>query len=133
MKCKLKALFIGISISFFIGNIVSNVFLTPEVGLSNFDTWTETACIYYDVSDIEKDEYSEYSIPYHTNLAHSRHSSQNKRIKQTSSSKMGMFAQKGKEYKKYYHLPLYSKSTSGFSSRLTEARLYLISLGRLII
>ena len=134
MKCKLKALFIGISISFLIGNIVPNVFLTPEVGLPNFDTWAETAYIYQDFLELKKDNHLEYSFSSHANLAYSiRHSSQNKRVQPSSSSRNGLFALKGKEYKDYYHPLLYPESIKGFSSRLAKVKLYLISLGRLII
>ena len=134
MKCKLKALFIGISISILIGNIVPNVFLTPVTETTAFGTWIEAAYPYYDASELEEDFYPEYSIPSQSNWASiARHSSKNKRIHPTSNTKNGVSYLKRKEHKDYYTLPIYSPSIKRFSSSCNEGRLQLISFGRLII
>ena len=134
MKCKLKALFIGITISILIGNIVPNVFLTPETETTAFGTWTEAAHPYYDAPELEEDFYLEYSIPSQGNWASTaRHSSKNKRIHPTANTKSGVSCLKGKEHKDYYTSPIYSLSIRRFSSGCNEGRLQLISFGRLVI
>ena len=134
MKCKLKALFIGISISILIGNIVPNVFLTPETETTAFGTWTEAAHPYYDAPELEEDFYPEYFIPSQGNWASTaRHSSKNKRIHPTYNTKNGVSYLKEKEHKDYYTSPIHLQSTKRFSSSCNKARHQLISFGRLII
>ena len=134
MRCKIKALFIGISISFLIGNIIPNVFLMPETETTAPGAWIESACLYVDIPELEEDYYPEYSNPSQGNWASTtRHTSKNKRIHPTSNTKNGVSYLKGKEHKDYYISPIHSPSIRRFSSGCNEARLQLISFGRLII
>ena len=134
MKCKLKALFIGISISVLIGNIVPNVFSTPETETTAFGACIETAYQHYDVPELEEDFYPEFSIPSQGNWASTaRHSSKNKRIHPTSNTKNGVSYLNEKEHKDYYTSPIHLQSTKRFSSSCNKARHQLISFGRLII
>ena len=134
MKCKLKALFIGISISILIGNFVPNVFLAPETETTAFGACIEAAHPYYDAPDLEEDFYPEYFIPSQGNWASTaRHSSKNKRIQPTSSTKNGVSYLNEKEHKDYYTSPIHLQSTKRFSSSCNKARHQLISFGRLII
>ena len=134
MKYELKLLFIGIALSFFIGNIFSNVLFTPEVGEASFGTWTETAYLYQITPELEEDSYSEYSIPSSQNAAHTpRHTSKSKRTNHSSSYMNGLSFLKGKEHKDSYTSPLFTDSNRRFSSGMNEAKQNLIYFGRLII
>ena len=134
MKCKLKALFIGISISILIGNFVPNVFLAPETETTAFGACIEAAYPYYDAPELEEDFYPEYFIPSQGNWASTaRHSSKNKRIHPTSNTKNGVSYLKEKEHKDYYTSPIQLQSAKRISSNCNKARHQLISFGRLII
>ena len=134
MKCKFKALFIGVSISILIGNIVPNVCLTPKTVTTALGVWTKTACLYYDIPELEEDFYLENSIPSQSYwVTTARHSSKNKRIHPTFITKNGVSYLWRKEHKDYYISPIYSLSARRFSSNCNESRLQLISFGRLII
>ncbi len=134
MKYKLKLLFIGIALSFFIGKIFPNALFTPEADHNSFGTWTETAYLYNDTPELEVhlDE-SPHHLPQDIACT-SRHLSTSKRVNNPSSSfKNTLNSFKGKEWKKSYTLSLSTTSTWKHSSRLTEARQHLISLRRLLI
>ena len=134
MKCNLKRLFIGITLCFFFGNIISRTLLAPEVGESPFNTGTKTAYLHQITPELEEDNFSESSIPSLHNIANTlRHTFNSKRTNHPTSYTNGYYSLKGKEYKNYYLYHLFTNFYQRFSSGLNEARLNLISFGRLII
>ena len=129
---KLKALFMGISISILIGSMIPDALFASEAEETYFGTWSETAYFYKGALDLEED-YHPGSVPSNANQAlTNRQLSKNNRLNPSSSSRHGLPFIRGKEHKDYYSL-IYTESTRRSSSGLNEARLQLISFGRLII
>lgn len=130
MVCKIKALFISIALSFLIGCLAYSNNFTSEAEEVPFGTLAETS-YFYDEDD-DREEVPVYQLISEFNEGDAlRHFSQSKRVNNPSSSKLSPFLSKRKHI--IYISPLTFESTRRFPSRLTEARQYLISLGKLII
>lgn len=130
MKCKTKALFISIALSFLLGCLTYSNNFTQKSGETPFGTLAETA--YFNEENLDWEEISAYQMISEVNEGDAlRHFPQTKRINHSSSSKSGLTPTKRKHI--LYTSPLTLESSRRFPSGLTEARQYLISLGKLII
>ena len=130
MECKIKALFISIALSFLMGNLIYSNTFTSKAEETPFGRLAETAHFYEDNLDWE--ELSAYQIISELHEGDAlRHFPPTKRINNSSSSKSGLILTKRKQF--LYTSPLTFESSRRFPSGLTEARQYLISLGKLII
>ena len=130
MECKTKALFISIALSFLLGCLAYSNNFTPEAEETPFGTLAETA--YFNEDALNWEEISTYQIISELNEGDAlRHFPQTKRTNNTFASKCGLASIKRNHI--LYFSPLNSESCKRFFSGLTEARQYLISLGKLII
>lgn len=132
MKDKIKSLFISIALSFLLGCIAQANILVPEEVETPFGTLAEAISFYDDLLDLEESAISDYDIASEINDGEAlRHFPQTKRINSSSSSKYGLAFIKRNHV--IYSSPLIIESDKRFPSGLTEARQYLISLGKLVI
>ena len=132
MKHKFKALFISIALSFLIGCIAKANLYTSETVKTPFGSLAETVYFQDSLLDREETSVSKHNILSELNNGNAlRHFPQTKRINSSSSSKLGLVSVKRNPIQ--YFPPLILESYRRFPSGLTEARLYLISLGKLII
>lgn len=130
MECKTKALFISIALSFLLGCLAYSNNFTSKAEITPFGTLAETE--YFNENNLDWEEISAYQIISELNEGDAlRHFPQTKRINHSSSSKSGLILTKRKQF--LYTSPLTFESSRRFPSGLTEARQYLISLGKLII
>ena len=133
MKCKIKVLFISIALSFLLGQIANCNFYTSEVrtlysGTAIAENTSFSDCI----PELEDTAFYNEDSSSLANLARShRYLSKTKRSNSYSSSKNGFIFTKRNNYPNYSKL--YIESDKRFPSGLTEAKQYLISLGKLII
>ena len=132
MKCKIKVLFISIALSFLFGQIANRNFYTSEAGTLSFGTIAENISLSDCIPELnDKPFYNEDSSSL-ANLARShRYLSKTKKNNSYSSSKSGFIFTKRNNYPNYSKL--YIESDKRFPSGLTEAKQYLVSLGKLII
>lgn len=132
MKCKFKALFISITLSILIGCVAKANLYTSEAIETPFGSLAETVYFYDYLLDLEETSVSRHDILSELNEGEAlRHFPQTKRVNNSSSSKYGL------AFIKRHHI-IHSSSLiiepyRRFPSGLTEARQYLISLGKLII
>ena len=132
MKPKIRSLFISIALSFLLGCIVQANILIPEEAETNFGTLAETVSFHDYILDLEEPTVSNHDIASEINDGKAlRHFPQAKRVNNPSSSKDGLAFVKRNHI--IYSSPLIIESSRRFPSGLTEARQYLISLGKLII
>lgn len=132
MKYFLKLFFISIALSFLTGTKATNNLFISEVGDPHFGTSAETLYLYNDVPELERDtSLTHYNLPQLSIVHIQRHLT--KRPNHSFSQKNYLFINKGKDNKDYYNSLLFPESHKRFPFWLTEARQYLISLGRLII
>ena len=134
MKCKTKALFISIALSFLIG-CLSKVDLYPsETGEMPFGTLAETVYFYDYILDLEGTSVSQHEISPEINVGDAiRHFSKTKRINSPSSFKTKIAFIKKKANNITNTTFSLFESFKRFPSGLTQARKHLISLGILII
>ena len=130
MKYKIRLLFIGIVISFFIGCLSKAYLFTSEDVETSVGSLAETLYIHDYSLDSEETILSDSSSETHVGDA-LRRFSQTKRISNSSSPRYGLIFDKRKHhiYSSTQQLESFRRSPSG----LMEAKQYLISLGRLII
>ena len=133
MKCKIKVLFISIALSFLLGQIANCNFYTSEVrtlysGTAIAENTSFSNCI-PELEDMPF--YNEDSSSLASLARSQRYLSKNKRSNSYPSSKSGFIFTQRNNYLNYSNL--YIESEKRFSSGLTEAKQYLISLGKLII
>ena len=132
MKPKIKSLFISIALSFLLGCIAKANILIPEEVETPFGTLAETVSFYDYLLDLEEPAISKHDFASEINEGEAlRHFPQTKRVNSSSSSKDGLAFIKRNYI--IYSSPLIIESDRRFPSGLTEARQYLISLGKLII
>ena len=132
MKCKTKALFISIALSFLIGILAYSNHFICQVGETPFGTLAETISFYDYLLDSEEASVSRHDIISEINEGDAlRHFSQSKRVNSSSSSKYGPTFTKRNNTP--YSSPLTLESIRRFPSGLSEGRRRLISFGKLII
>lgn len=132
MKCKFNALFISILLSILIGCAAKVNLYASETAETPFGSLAETIYFQDSLPDWEETSVSKHNILSEFNNGNAlRHFPQTKRINSSSSSKLGLVSVKRNHIQ--YFSPLILESYRRFPSGLTEARLYLISLGKLII
>jgi len=132
MKCKTRALFISIALSFLIGSLVYYNHSISQAGETPFGTLAETISFYDYLLDAEEASVSRHDIISEINEGDAlRHFSQSKRVNSSSSSKYGSTFIKRNNTP--YSSPLIFESLRRFPSGLSEGRRRLISLGKLII
>ena len=132
MKRKFKALFISIALSFLIGCIAKANFYISEAVETPFGSLAETVYFYDYLLDGEETSVSKHNILSEFNEGEAlRHFPQTKRVNSSSSSKHGLVSIKRNHIQ--HSSPLILNFCKRFPSGLTEARQYLISLGKLII
>ena len=132
MEYKTRSLFISIALSFLLGCLFNANFFTTEAVETPFGTLAETIYSNDYSLDSEKASISEYGLISEINEGNAlRHFPQNKRINNSSTSKLGLDFTKRNHI--LYTSPLTIQSCKSFPSGLTEAKQYLISLGKLII
>lgn len=133
MKQKIKPLFISLVLSFLVGCLTHNDLSVFQTDGLPFGPFAETAYQLDNIQDLDTYSPSEYSMPPKNNVATPRQPFKPKRINGSSLSKIGLSFIKGKGNYDSYLPILNSESICRFPSGLTEARQYLISLGKLII
>ena len=130
MKYKSRLLFIGIVISFFIGCLSKAYLLTSEDVETSVGTLAETLYIHDHSSNLE--EIILFTPHSKTHVGDAlRRFSQTKRASNSSSPRYGLVFAKRKH--SLYTSTQHFESFKRFPSGLMKAKLYLISLGRLII
>ena len=132
MKRKIRTLLICITLSVLFGCLSKAALFTPEAVETSFGTLAETVYFYEDIHNQEETSVSEHEIISEIIEGDAlRHFPQTKRVNSSSSSKDGLTFMK-RNYTPYSS-PLIFESYKRFPSGLTEAKQYLISLGKLII
>lgn len=130
MKCKIRLLFVGITVSLLIGCLLKAFLFTSEDNEMSFGPIAETLYIHDYTLDSEENLLSESSSESQVGDA-LRRFSQTKRISNPSSPRYGLTLTKRKHH--LYISTQLLESFRRFPSNLMEAKQYLISLGRLII
>ena len=132
MKSKTRTLFISLALSFLIGCLARAEHFTPESVETPFGTLAETLFFYDYLLEMEEDSFSE--INFSSEIIEGDaliHFFKCKRVNSPSSSKDGLtFTKRNYIIYSSHSIP---ESNRRFPSGLTEARQYLISLGKLII
>ena len=132
MNCKIKVLFISIALSFLFGQIANCNLCISEEDILSFGTPAERPSLSDRISELEEIPLYKDDTSSLANSARShRYLSKTKRSNSYSSSKSGFIFTKSNNYPNYSKL--YIESDKRFPSGLTEAKQYLISLGKLII
>lgn len=134
MKCKEKALLIGIVLYFFLafGYIIQNEFRAAQSEELPFGSSIETSFHHDKILAQEEFPVTEYIYCDLTNTGDAlRRFVQTKRVKSSPSSKSETAFIKRKHL--LFTLHHFAESSRTYPSRLTEARQYLISLRKLII
>lgn len=134
MKCKEKALLIGIVLYFFLafGYIIQNEFRAAQSEELPFGSSIETSFHHDKILAQEEFPVTEYIYCDLTNTGDAlRRFVQTKRVKSSPSSKSETAFIKQKHL--LFTLHHFAESSRTYPSRLTEARQYLISLRKLII
>lgn len=132
MKCKTRNLFINLALSLLIGCIAKINLYTPDNVDTNFGTLAETVYFHGYMLDLEETSVFKHGIIFEFNEGNAlRHFPQTKRISNSSTSKYEPTFIKRSQI--LYPSPLIIESCRSFLFGLTEAKEYLISIGKLII